>query len=548
MLTVHQISKSYGIEAILEGVTFSLNLNERLGLVGPNGCGKTTLMRILTGHETPERGVVRFNPPDLSVGYLPQQMDFLPEDRIGDFLNRMEGNSDELSARLAGLAEELVRQPGRAALQREYDRVLVKLDLASQNAGRGPRVLAGLGLGEMPAETPVAHLSGGQKTRLALAGVLLSNPRLLLLDEPTNHLDLAMLDWLEKWLLEFNGGVLVVSHDRAFLDRVATGILEIDPVSHALRQFAGNYSAYLAQKRAERERQTQEYTDQKEEIARLRRAAQHVRSLARAHKGGKADPANTDGFSAGFFADRGLETIARAKRIEKRLERLLNEDKIEKPGQTWAMKIEFGETRVSGRIVLACEGLSIGYNGMALLHDLNQTLRLGERAVLVGPNGSGKTTLLRTIAGLHPPLAGQARLGANVHPGYMAQEQSEFDPGANALEAILSNRQTSETDARSFLSKFLFKGDDVFIPSDRLSSGERARLSLACLVARGCNFLLLDEPLNHLDISARERFEESLSGFEGTVLVVAHDRYFIERFASQVWEIEDGNLAARENR
>jgi ATP-binding cassette subfamily F protein 3 len=344
-----------------------------------------------------------------------------------------------------------------------------------------------------------------------------------------------MLNWLEDWLVRFRGAALVVSHDRAFLDRMATGMLEIDGSTHALRAFPGNYSAYLEQKIGELERRRQEYNDQQVEIAHLRRAAAQVRQSARFRKGGKGD--SGDKFAKGFFANRTKGTIARAKHLERRLEMLLTDGKIEKPKKDWQMKLDFGGAAPSGRAVLALQGVCVGYDDAPLLAGLEMQVQAGARVVVIGPNGSGKTSLLRTIAGMLPPLAGEVRLGTSVRLGYMAQEQEDLDPQLNALSAILKLASFSETEARAFLHQFLFSGDEVFIPIRQLSYGERARLSLASLVARGCNLLLLDEPVNHLDIPARSRFEQALAAFPGTVIAVTHDRYFIEGFATQVWEL-----------
>jgi ATP-binding cassette, subfamily F, member 3 len=334
--------------------------------------------------------------------------------------------------------------------------------------------------------------------------------------------------------------VLIVSHDRAFLDRTVTRVFELDPGTRQVREYPGSYSEYVEQKLSEQDRQRQAYSDQQEEILQLRNTARHLRGLAKFRRGGKADTG--DKFAKGFFANRGAGTMGRATHIEERLARLLTEERLEKPRAGWQMKLEFGEVPASGQDVLVLEDLAVGYDGQALLSGLNLQVRAGARVALIGPNGSGKTTLVRTIAGRLPPLAGSARLGSRVHVGYMAQEQELLDPTLDALATIRAAAPLSETDARSFLHYFLFAGDDVFVPVGSLSYGERARLSLASLVARGCNFLLLDEPINHLDIPSRARFEQALAAFDGTVLAVVHDRYFIEGFASEVWEVQDAGV------
>lgn len=543
MLSIHSISKMYGVETILDKISFTVNAGERVGLVGPNGSGKTTLLRIITGLEKPDTGSVRFTPSDVSVGYLPQGAAFEPADTLKTFLQRCEGDLPALTARLQTLAQALMDGLPGSRLQDEYDRVLAQIERAVESAGRGPALLASLGLDELPDDLPVSALSGGQKTRLALVGMLLCSPQLLLLDEPTNHLDLDMLEWLEKWLADFRGAVLVVSHDRTFLDHVATSIVEIDALTHQASVYGGNYSAYLEAKIAERVHQWQAYTDQQGEIKRLRAAAAQTRSQASYHRGGKTDKrVNNDTFAVGFFSDRGKESMQKARNIERRLEKMLTEDRVEKPIPAWEMKIDFNLTATTGRDVLVFEHLSVGYGNLVLLDDLNLTLRAGSHTALIGPNGSGKTTLLRTITGKIEPLAGRVRLGSQVHLGYMAQEQENLDPALTPLTSLQKVSGLAETEARAFLSLYLFTGDDVFIPVGKLSYGERSRLSLACLVAGGCNLLLLDEPINHLDIPARTRFEQALSSFKGTVLAVVHDRYFLNKFASELWEVQDHGL------
>jgi ATP-binding cassette subfamily F protein 3 len=544
MLSVHAISKSFIIDPILSEVSFNLNPGERLGLVGPNGCGKTTLLRILAGLEAPDSGSFQYNPPDLRLGYLPQGLAPAPDDSLGGFLDRLAGDEGALGAQLEALATELARSPDQRSLQQAYDRLLSRLQAAAQSQTQRTEVLAALGLERFPESTPVTHLSGGQKTRLALSGVLLSSPQLLLLDEPTNHLDIEMLEWLEDWLVDSPltsaAAALVVSHDRVFLDHTVSGILELDPNTHRLRQYSGDYSAYLEQKEAERSQQWQAYSDQQEEIARLSRAAASVRSDATFKRGGKAD--SGDKFAKGFFANRSKERVKRAKQIEKRLERLLTEDKIDKPRQSWQMKLDFNQAASSGRQALVLEELSVGYGELTLLRPVNLVVRYGQRIALVGPNGSGKTSLLNTITGQTPPLAGVVRLGSAVRLGYMAQEQDTLDPSLDALETIRRLAPLSETDARTYLHQYLFSGDEVFTPVSSLSYGERARLMLACLVASGCNLLLLDESVNHLDIPSRARFEQALRNFSGTAIAAVHDRYFIAGFAATLWEICEQSL------
>ena len=375
-----------------------------------------------------------------------------------------------------------------------------------------------------------------------LTHVLLEDPQLLLLDEPTNHLDIEMLEWLEDWLNRFQGAALIVSHDRAFLDNTVTSILELDPNAHDIKSYTGNYADYLEQKFTEHEKQAQAWQDQQDEIAQLRAAAAHIRGLTKMRKGGKADPKNTDGFSVGFFGNRATKrTAGRAKHIEARIEKILTEERIEKPKSSWQMKLDFGAPAHQSKDVLVTEKLLVGYDE-PLLRDLNLSIRAGQRIALTGPNGTGKTTLIRTIAGILNPLAGDLRLGMTVKLGYMTQEQELLNPNFNALQTIQSVAPFNETEARNFLHYFLFKGDDALRPTSDLSYGERARLQLGLLVAQGCTFLLLDEPINHLDIPSRARFEEALANFKGTILAVVHDRYFIERFASEVWNVKNGKI------
>ena len=537
MLTAHHLYKTYGIQPILQDISFSISHDERVGLIGPNGCGKTTLMRILAGIERPDSGTVISTRPNLRVGYLAQGMEFDADQTIQSSLSLYPVSEAALEAEITSLASALASNPNDTRIQTKYDTALRQLSITNDEL---PTILGPLGLADMPLDTPVRHLSGGQKTRLMLARVLLEEPHLLLLDEPTNHLDIEMLEWLEEWLAKFKGAALIVSHDRAFLDNTVTSILELDPNTHGMRSYPGNYADYLEHKLSEREKQAQAYQDQQDELVQLRSAAMHIRGLTKMKKGGKAD--SGDKFAKGFFGNRATKNVAgRAKHIEARIEKLLTEERIEKPKQNWQMKLDFGARAHQSKDVLIAEKLSVGYDE-PLLRDLNLSIRAGQRIALTGPNGTGKTTLVRTIAGKLHPLAGSLKVGATVKLGYMAQEQELLDPGLNALQTIQSIAPFNETEARNFLHYFLFKGDDALRPTRELSFGERARLQLGLLVAQGCTFLLLDEPINHLDIPSRARFEEALANFKGTILAVVHDRYFIERFASDIWTVKDGKI------
>ena len=539
MLTAHNLNKTYGIQPILLNISFSISDGERIGLIGPNGCGKTTLMRILARLEQPDSGRIVTTLPNLRIGYLAQGMQFDEGETIQTALDLDRAWGVDLEAEIAALASALASTPEDPHLQAKYDAALHQITITNYQL---PSVLGPLGLADLPHETLLKHLSGGQKTRLMLARVLLEEPHLLLLDEPTNHLDIEMLEWLEGWLDRFNGAALIVSHDRAFLDNTVTSILELDPDTHGIRSYPGNYADYLEHKLAEREKQSQAYQDQQDEIAQLRAAAAHIRGLTKMRKGGKADPKNTDGFSVGFFGNRVTKRVAgRAKHIEARIEKLMTEARIEKPKQNWQMKLDFGAPAHQSKDVLITENLSVGYD-QALLSNVNLTIRAGQRIALTGPNGTGKTTLIRTIAGKLPPLGGSLKLGQTVKLGYMAQEQELLDPNLSSLQTIQSVAPFNETEARSFLHYFLFKGDAALRAARDLSFGERARMQLGLLVAQGCTFLLLDEPINHLDIPSRARFEEALANFKGTILAVVHDRYFIERFASDVWAVQDGKI------
>jgi ATP-binding cassette subfamily F protein 3 len=537
---VSDISKTYGNETVLNSVSFVINPGDRVGLVGLNGSGKTTLLRIIVGEEQADQGSVRTSPPDLAIGYLAQAQAFNAGVTIGDVMRQAVDGLQEAEREIAALARQLsvVEADELHDLMEAYADALTRFEVAGGYTApqRIEATLATLGLNTVDQGTPVSILSGGQKTRLGLARMLLGRPRILLLDEPTNHLDIEGLEWLEQFLTDYAGAVVIASHDRTFLDHTVDMILAFDPLTHRVRAYAGHYSAYRKAQERALERQWAAYKEQERRVAQLKNGIHALTGHARQIERG------TQHFHYRKIA-KGLARRAVVQR--RRLERLLeSEERVEKPKPRWKMKLAFDETPDSGRDVLLLRDLALGYGGNPLFSGVNLTLRQGERVALLGANGSGKTTLLRGIAGQIEPLAGQVRLGANVRLGYYSQEQEGLDEESNAFEEIQRVAPMGETAARSFLHYFLFSADDVFVPVSSLSFGERARLALAKLVASGCNLLLLDEPINHLDIPSREQFEQGLSAFDGTVLVVVHDRYFIDRFATGVWSVERGTIRA----
>jgi ATP-binding cassette subfamily F protein 3 len=543
MLTVHHLSKSYNINPILHDISFSIHPAERVGLIGPNGCGKTTLLRILDGLEAPDQGIVTYNQPGLRIGYLLQGFEPGSHESVAAMIQKVIGNPQAAEAEVERLASDFATQPERQDLHNAYDAALQHLQAITQaDSGRARAILPALGLSAIQDDRPVSTLSGGQKTRLGLALVLLGSPQLLLLDEPTNHLDIEMLEWLENWLLSFPGAALIVSHDRTFLDHTVSRVLDLNLDTHTIKEYPGNYTQYLEQYLAERGRRIAAYKDQEYEIRRMKQ------DIARTKQQSLRVESSTTPRQPGVR--RIAKKVARkALSREKKLDRYLESDeRVDKARESWQMKgdffsAEFGAPPRMGQDVLTLEQLSVGYAGHPLLlTNINLYVRAGRRIAITGPNGAGKTSLLRTIAGKLAPVSGSVRLGTNVRLGYMAQEQESLDPARSALEIVQSVAPLNDTDARSFLHYFLFTGDDPLRPSKELSFGERARLSLALLVAQGCNFLLLDEPINHLDIPSRTRFEQALEQFDGTVLAVVHDRYFIERFADELWLVAGGGV------
>ncbi|MGH2533057.1 MAG: ribosomal protection-like ABC-F family protein [Thermomicrobiales bacterium] len=536
MLAVSNLSKRFADRLVLNQVSFVVNQGERVGLVGPNGAGKTTLLRIIAGIEPADGGSVGL-PPGARVGYLRQGFADLPGGTLSDLLDgpmegllRVQGDLDAATANLGG---------GNDATLQAYDDALAAFEAAGGYAAIDELtvMLGALGLPDVAISTPLANLSGGQKTRAGLVALLASRPSLLLLDEPTNHLDIDALAWLENFLIEQRVTAIIVSHDRALLDAAVTGILELDDATRQATAYAGDYTEYRDAKRAVEEAQRQAYFRQQREVAHIERNISAVASHAMGTERGTQND---------YLRRRSKKVARTAKVRERKLERLLeSEERIDKPDLRWGMALDFGDAREVSRDIAVVEEAMVQLGGRTILDAVNLHIRAGERVAVTGPNGGGKSTLIRLLLGAVPPATGSVRLGPNVVPGLYSQEQETVDPIRTVLEHARAVSAMSETEARSFLHLFLFGGDAVFQRAGDLSYGERARLALALLVLQGANFLLLDEPLNHLDLPSRERFEEALTRFDGTLLIVLHDRYAIERLATRVIEVRGGTLHVR---
>ena len=517
ILTVTDLGKSFGPEEIFAGVSFQLAEREHAALVGVNGAGKSTVLRIVAGTEEQTSGVVA-RATGARIAYLPQEARFDSERTV-----REEARLGFAEALAAGdRLRELEQVMSSAdvtdldAVLAEYDRIQARFEAAGgyDVEHRTDQVLFGLGFVEAQFDEPVSRLSGGQKTRVALAKSLLSDPDLLLLDEPTNHLDLEMLEWLETFLRGWNGACLVVSHDRYFLDRVTTRTLDLS--FGRLEDYPAAYAKYLPLRDERMARRRQEYEEQQEYILR-------TEEFIRKYKAGQ----------------RSKEARGRQTRLD-RLER------IERPQEHEGINLRMNTPLRSGRDVVTTTPLKVGYtdpDGQALLVQTPELkIERGDRVALIGPNGSGKSTLLKTLVGEIPALKGRVQFGTNVKVGYYAQGHEGLALTGTPLSVIMNAQPMGEEAVRTYLGRFLFSDDDVFKPVAGLSGGERSRLAMASLLLQQANFLVLDEPTNHLDIQTRETLEQMLDTFEGTILFVSHDRFFIDRIANRVWSVEDGQI------
>jgi ATP-binding cassette subfamily F protein 3 len=515
LFRLSDVYKSYGSQDVLRGASLQINPGEHVGLVGRNGAGKTTIFRLITGEESPDRGdVVRAR--GLSLGLLEQHVDFEPgttvhEAALAAFadLQRIEHEMHQLEHRMAEAPDDLEQVLERySELQHEFERLG-----GFEYAAKAEAILQGLGFDRETWSSPSEVLSGGQKNRLGLARLLLAEPDVLLLDEPTNHLDVAAVEWLEEFLASYKSAYIIISHDRYFLDRACTRIIEVE--NGRAVSYTGNYSDFLVEREERREAQQRAFENQ-----------QHLIS-------------KTEEFIRRNLA--GQKT-KQAKSRRKMLEKLERVDAV-RPDQPQG-DFRLQKVERAGTHVLTVTEAAVGYPGKLLASDISFLLRRGECLGIIGPNGSGKTTLVKTLLGKLAPLAGEIRWGTNVRTGYYAQQLDDLD---DRNEIIMELRRVAPAsvpagELRGFLARFLFTGDDVYKHVSDLSGGEKGRLALAKLIYSRVNVLVLDEPTNHLDIPSREALEEALDAYDGTIITISHDRYFLDRVATQILALDgDGH-------
>lgn len=515
ILSAQHIAKSFGVNAVLRDVSLTVQQGDRIGLVGVNGCGKSTLMRILAGLDAQDGGEISLV-RGLRVGYLAQQNMVTSGETVWNELQKVYEQVFAMEKKLRELEDEMAHAHTDAQrfaqLSADYDRLTQRFEEADGYSWKSmvSGVLNGLGFKPAQYDQCVDSLSGGEQTRLCLARLLLQKPDLLLLDEPTNHLDMETLQWLENYLAAYKGSVLVISHDRYFLDHVCTGIVEI--LMGSSEQYNGNYTRYIAQRQERFESRMRAYEIQQKEIERQQAIIARYRMFNRE------------------------KSIRAAESREKALDRM---EKLEKPVDERAIRFSFEARRRTGEDVLQLTEISKSFGEKHLFHDLTLRVRAGDRVALIGPNGVGKSTLIKIIVGEEQPDNGFIRYGSNVDIGYYDQHQSTLHADKTVLDEIWDRfPQMEQSNVRGALGMFLFTGDDVFKPIHTLSGGEKGRVALTALMLRKDNLLLLDEPTNHLDMDSREVLEDALADFGGTIITVSHDRYFINRIANRIIEMQ----------
>ena len=556
ILNAENLGLSFGAFDLFKGISFSIPNNGKIGLIGPNGVGKTSLLLILAGLVQPTTGRIHLA-RGRKLGYLRQEAMDAFADHQNTVYEEMKTVFSHLQAQQNHL-HELEAAMSSALVSDEMLETYGDLQQAFEHAGgyeveqRIYQTLNGLGLGAEHWQMPLSQLSGGQKTRALLARLLLEKPDLLMLDEPTNHLDVDAVEWLERTLSNWEGAVLIVSHDRYFLNNAVNTIWEMSP--SGIEDFKGDYNAYLLEREMRWEYYERVFEEEKARLLKevdfiernWVRASTHARALGLLRKlsrelaiveqsGIMALRSGKQWNRYGLTSDRPLDVIEAIRKVNAIT---LRSNRPPRPRPRLAFN------QAGGNIVFRVDEAVIGFPGNPLFSIKNLELRRGECAALIGPNGSGKTTFLRTLLNQLQPLRGEVRLGAGLRVGYFAQVHDALDPEHTVLQVIQQHKAMQDGEARSYLARYLFQKEDVFKPVSALSGGERSRLALAILALEGANLLLLDEPTNHLDIPAQEALQEVLETFAGSVLLVSHDRYLIDRLASQVWELREGSLNA----
>ena len=513
ILQANKIERSFAGEVLFDNINLQVDERDRIALVGRNGAGKSTLLKILVGEEEPTSGEIN-KKKDISLSYLAQDSRFESENTIYDEMLHVFDDLRQTEKQLRQMELEMGEKSGA-----ELDKLMADYDRLSENFRQAGgftyeadirAILNGFKFDESMWQMKIAELSGGQNTRLALAKMLLEKPNLLVLDEPTNHLDIETIAWLENYLVNYSGALIIVSHDRYFLDKVAT--VTLDLTKHSLDRYVGNYSRFVEQKEQKLATEAKNYEKQQKEIAALE-----------------------------DFVNRNLVRASTTKRAQSRRKQLEKMERLDKPeaGKKSA-NMTFQSEKTSGNVVLTVENAAIGYDGEILSEPINLDLRKMNAVAIVGPNGIGKSTLIKSIVDQIPFIKGEKRFGANVEVGYYDQTQSKLTPSNTVLDELWNDfKLTPEVEIRNRLGAFLFSGDDVKKSVGMLSGGEKARLLLAKLSMENNNFLILDEPTNHLDIDSKEVLENALIDFDGTLLFVSHDRYFINRVATHVLELSE---------
>ena len=519
--SVNNLTKYYGASKVFENISLELKSNERVGLIGKNGCGKTTLMKVLIGEENYQEGNISFR-KDNKIGYLDQIFEFEKSTKVIDVLESAFENVWAISSKMRKLEKDMksLEDEELDRAMRNYGRLMEKYELEGgyETEIDINMVCEGLDIKDSFREREFEKLSGGEKTRIMLAKLLLEEPDILLMDEPTNHLDIQSIEWLEDFLKDYKGSVLIISHDRVFLDRVVDKIIELEPTKAS--HYDGNYSYYIEEKERRFIIEYNAYKNQQNKIEQMERQIERYRIW-------------------GVMRDSD-KMYRRAKEIEKRLDKV---DELDRPNID-SRKINLGGEEVarSGKIVLKVRELSKGFKDKDLFNDLDFTIYHKERICIMGDNGSGKSSLLKIILGDLEADSGEVRVGASVDIGYLPQNIVFKDEEKTLLEHFMDEHNVTIGEARSELAKVLFWQDDVFKKVKSLSGGEKSRLKLISLLYNRVNFLILDEPTNHLDIDSREVLEQTLLNYEGTILFVSHDRYFIEKVANKMMILRDKDI------